>query len=151
MHAKPNIGTPLIGALMRMPVDAIRIRMLSALHERGFTDLVPAHLIVLRYPGPNGRRPVEIAAQSGMSKQALNYLLGQLEEAGYLTRVDDRDDRRSKRVYTTPRGEAAIGVMRATVTTVEREFAKTFGADELDALRSLLARLNALLGTRAST
>lgn len=135
---------------MRMPVDAIRVRMLTALHRHGFTDLIPAHLIVLRYPGPDGRRPGEIAAQSGMSKQALNYLLGQLEQSGYLTRVEDPDDRRSKRVYTTARGDAAIELMRATVAEVEREFAERFGADELDTLRSLLAHLNALLGTRYS-
>ena len=86
-----SLGPPLLGALLRMPVDEIRERMLAALHAKGFTDLIPAHLIVLRWPGPDGLRPVEIAAQSGMSKQALNYLLGQLEEGGYLERVDDPD------------------------------------------------------------
>ena len=49
----PNsaFGAPLLGALMRMPVDAIRERMLAALHDQGFDDLIPAHLIVLRWPG----------------------------------------------------------------------------------------------------
>ena len=91
---------------MRMPVDEIRRRMLAALHEQGFDDLIPAHLIVLRWPGPDGLRPVEVAEQTGMSKQALNYLLGQLEETGYLERVDDPDDRRSKRIRMT---EARLG------------------------------------------
>jgi DNA-binding MarR family transcriptional regulator len=151
MPSKSSLGPPLLGALMRMPVDAIRARMLSALHEHGFTDLIPAHLIVLRYPGPNGRRPGEIAARSGMSKQAVNYLLGQLEESGYLTRVDDQHDRRSKRIHTTARGDAAINIMRATVAAVEQEFVGAFGADELDALRTLLTHLNVVLGTQSST
>jgi len=34
-----------------------------------------------------------------------------------------------------------------TVADVELEFAKTFGADDLDVLRGLLTNLNALLGT----
>src|SRR5215471_3241591 len=93
-----SLGAPLLGALMRMPVDEIRRRMLEALHEQGFEDLIPAHLIVLRWPGPDGLRPVEVAEQTGMSKQALNYLLGQLEEGGYLERVADPEDRRSKRI-----------------------------------------------------
>jgi DNA-binding MarR family transcriptional regulator len=140
-------GPPLLGALMRMPVDEIRTRMLAALHEQGFDDLIPAHLIVLRYPGPDGLRPIEIAGQTGMSKQALNYLLGQLEESGYLERVDDPDDRRSKRVRVTERGLAAGQVMRAAVREVEGEFIDAVGAKEFEQLRALLTRLNEVLGT----
>ena len=143
------LGTPLLGALMRMPVDAIRERMLAALHDQGFDDLIPAHLIVLRWPGPDGLRPVEIAAQSGMSKQALNYLLGQLEETGYLERVDDPDDRRSKRVRMTKRGWAAGQVMRATVGEIEQEFVDAHGKEELESLLAHLKDLNGVLGTRS--
>lgn len=143
-----SVGPPLLGALMRMPVDEMRARMLAALHAQGFDDLIPAHMIVLRYPGPDGLRPVEIAARSGMSKQALNYLLGQLEDAGYLERVDDPDDRRSKRVRVTDRGYAAIEVMRAAVAEVEKEFRLAFGKEDLKVLRDLLTRLNVVLGTQ---
>jgi DNA-binding MarR family transcriptional regulator len=143
-----SLGPPLLGALMRMPVDEIRVRMLTALHEQGFDDLTPAHLIVLRWPGPDGLRPVEIAGQTGMSKQALNYLLGQLEEAGYLERVDDPDDRRAKRVRVTKRGYDVGQVMRAAVGEVEQEFIETYGKKDLKALLDLLGRLNAVLGTR---
>jgi DNA-binding MarR family transcriptional regulator len=142
-----RLGPPLLGALLRMPVDEIRERMLGALHAKGFTDLIPAHLIVLRWPGPDGLRPVEIAAQSGMSKQALNYLLGQLEEGGYLERVDDPEDRRSKRVRVTKRGYDAGRTMRAAVTKVEREFARAYGEAELDRMRDVLTHLNMVLGT----
>jgi DNA-binding MarR family transcriptional regulator len=141
------LGPPLLGALLRMPIDEIRERMLAALHAKGFTDLIPAHLIVLRWPGPDGLRPVEIAAQSGMSKQALNYLLGQLEEGGYLERVDDPEDRRSKRVRMTKRGYDAGRAMRAAVTKIEKEFARTYGEAELDQMRAVLTHLNVVLGT----
>jgi DNA-binding MarR family transcriptional regulator len=133
---------------MRMPVDEIRRRMLAALHEQGFDDLIPAHLIVLRWPGPDGLRPVEVAEQTGMSKQALNYLLGQLEETGYLERVDDPNDRRSKRIRVTKRGWAAGKVMRAAVGDVEQEFVDAHGKKELANLLELLTHLNVVLGTR---
>lgn len=133
---------------MRMPVDEIRRRMLGALHEQGFEDLIPAHLIVLRWPGPDSLRPVEVAEQTGMSKQALNYLLGQLEETGYLERVDDPDDRRSKRIRMTKRGWAAGEVMRAAVGEVEQEFVDAHGKKELKTLLELLTHLNVVLGTR---
>src|SRR5580765_5873854 len=85
------VGPPLIGALLRRPLDVVRHHMLDRLHEHGFDDLEPAHLAVLQYPGPNGRRPSELAAQLRISKQALNYLLGQLERLGYLEREPDPD------------------------------------------------------------
>jgi DNA-binding MarR family transcriptional regulator len=143
-------GAPLLGALMRMPVDEIRFRMLAELHEQGFEDLIPAHLIVLRWPGPDGLRPIEIAGQTGMSKQALNYLLGQLEELGYLERVDDPDDRRHKRVRVTERGWAAGRAMRGSVGKVEREFVDAYSKRELKELLKLLTHLNAVLGTLPS-
>jgi DNA-binding MarR family transcriptional regulator len=51
--------------------------------------------------------PSELATQTRTTKQALNYLLGQLEQLGYLTGETDRNDQRSKRVGLTPRGHAA--------------------------------------------
>ncbi len=119
--------------------------MLDALHEHGYTDLVAAHLVILRYPGPDGQRPGELATSSSMSKQAVNYLLGQLEQLGYITRRDDPDDRRSKRVYLTVRGLDAGRVMREAVTTVEQEWANELGAQSLEDLRALLTRLATLI------
>ena len=85
----------LIGALLRVPWEAVRERMLRGLHEDGFDDLVAAHLNVLQYPGPENRRPSDLAAETRMSKQAMNYLLGQMELLGYIERRDggkaDRD------------------------------------------------------------
>jgi len=124
-----------------MPLDVIQRRILDALHEHGFDDLVPAHLSVLRYPGPHGQRPVELAAQANMSKQALNYLLGQLEARGYLERLDDPEDLRSKRVYVTERGEATRAVIRDAVRAVEAQWAAELGAEDLEQLRALLTRL----------
>jgi DNA-binding MarR family transcriptional regulator len=125
-----------------MPLEVIQRRMLNALHEHGFDDLVPAHLSVLRYPGPDGQRPVDLAAQANMSKQALNYLLGQLEARGYLERRGDPDDPRSRRVYLTERGESTRQVIRDAVREVETEWAAELGAEDLERLRALLTRLS---------
>ena len=76
-------------------------RVIAALRAEGFTDVVPAHLAVMRYPGPDGRRPVQLAPDAGLSRQAMNYLLGQLESLGYIERRPDEDDGRGSRVYAT--------------------------------------------------
>ena len=96
---------PLIGALLRMPWETLVERMLTGLHERGFTDLGAPHLTVLQWPGPDDLRPSELATRTRMSKQALNYLLGQLERNGYLQRRDDPHDQRFKRIALTRRGQ----------------------------------------------
>lgn len=147
--SKPDaaIGPSLLGALMRMPVDVIRGRMLEDLHRSGFDDLTQAHTAVFGYPGPDGLRPIALADQTGMSKQALNYLLSQLEEGGYLERRDDPDDHRSKRIHLTRRGFEAIETMRNTVARIEDEFASEYGAAALESLRSHLLDLNRLLET----
>lgn len=141
---------PLIGALMRMPVDAVYQRMLAELHAAGFTDLVAAHFAVLRYPGPNDRRPSDLAAEVGMSRQAMNYLLGQLERAGYLVRRDNADDRRSRRVYLTERGQAVAETIRATVAEIESELEQQLGPEQFAQLRELLIKLNTCTIVRGS-
>lgn len=133
---------PLIGALVRRPAEAVHLRILREAHLAGYTDLAPAHLAVLRYPGPNGRRPSDLAAEVGATKQAMNYLLGQLEQLGYVRRDNDPDDQRSRRVRLTERGEALRRVVRRTVTNIERELEAEMGATSYAQLRRLLVRLN---------
>src|SRR6266705_915694 len=133
---------PLIGALLRLPWEEVQRRMLEKLHERGFTDLDAAHLNVFQYPGPQGARPSELAARLRITKQALNYLLGELERLDYLERRPDPDDLRSKRVALTPRGTSAISVIREAVGEVETAWAKQLGPKRFAQLRSLLLDLN---------
>jgi DNA-binding MarR family transcriptional regulator len=137
-------GPPLIGALLRMPWEQVLRRMLERLHEHGFDDLDAPHLNVLLYPGPQGARPSELAAQRGMSKQAVNYLLGELERLGYLERRADPHDRRSKRIALTRRGERAAHTIRAAVTEIERDWEQQLGPKRFAQLRGLLLELNQL-------
>ena len=137
-----GFGPPLIGALLRMPWEAVQRCMLERLHDRGFDDLDAAHLNVFQFPGPQGARPSELAARLRISKQALNYLLGELERLGYVERRADPDDRRSKRVVLTARGIAAIGVIREAVSEMETSWGQQLGPKRFDALRSALIELN---------
>ena len=84
----------------------------------------------------------------------MNYLLGQLEELGYLVRLDDPDDMRSRRVTLTERGASLRRTIRRTVTTIERELEAELGRSSYSysQLRHLLVRLNetALVGGKLS-
>src|SRR5436189_2533350 len=127
-------GPPLIGALLRMPWEAVQRHMLERLHERGFDDFDAAYLNVFQYPGPQGARPSELATRLRMTKQAVNYLLGELERLAYLKRQPDPDDLRSKRIALTPRGESAIRVIREAVGEMEASWAQRLGSKRFDQL-----------------
>src|SRR3954449_2066267 len=137
-------GPPMIGALLRTPWEAVQRRMLQRLHEHGFADLDAAHLNVFQYPGPQGARPSALAARLGITKQALNYLLGELERLEYLQRQPDPDDLRSKRVALTRRGAAAIDVIRDAVAEMETAWAHQLGPERFAQFRTILLELNDL-------
>src|SRR5512142_3327330 len=96
----------LIGALLRVPAQAIQRRIIAELNAGGFDDLRVPHMAVLQFPGPNGVRPGVLAERAGMSKQAMNQLLKSLEALGYLTRSDAPDEGRARLVRLTRRGRA---------------------------------------------
>jgi len=125
-----------------MPWETVHERMLAGLHQRGYSDLIAAHLNVLQYPGPEDMRPSDLATRTRMTKQALNYLLGQMEELGYLERVEDSADQRFRRIRLTPRGSAASAAMREIVLEIEAEWKQKLGPRRFAELRDLLAELN---------
>jgi DNA-binding MarR family transcriptional regulator len=127
-----------------MPWERVLQRMLARLHEHGFDDLDAPHLNLLLYPGPQGARPSELAARRGMSKQAVNYLLGELERLGYLERQADPEDGRSKRIALTRRGELAAYTIRDAVSEIERDWETKLGPRRFAQLRGLLLELNRL-------
>ncbi len=59
--------------------------MLAEVHAHGF-DVSEPELGVFMYPGPDGRRPSDLARQCQASRQAMNYVLSGLEQRGYLER-----------------------------------------------------------------
>src|SRR6185437_15095124 len=101
---RPDRGPPFIGALLRMAYQQARERQLDAQAKHGFSDLNQALLSVLVYPPPDGERPSDLAERTNMTKQAMNYLLGQLEQIGYVERRANKGRRRL--VYLTEKGWA---------------------------------------------
>src|SRR5215468_1405681 len=104
-HIAPN--EMLIGALLRVPAQAIHRRIIQELNAAGFEELVVPHMAVLQFPGPEGVRPGMLAERAGMSKQAMNQLLRSLENVGYIVRFNAPDEGRARVVRLTERGHAA--------------------------------------------
>jgi DNA-binding MarR family transcriptional regulator len=132
---------PLIGALLRVPSQAIHRRILTGLHRAGFRDLRLPHMGVLQYPGPDGSRPSELAERAGMSKQAMNQLLQSLERLGYLSRRDSREDQRARVVHFTARGRAVWARIHEILAEIEAQWRAALGEKDFDRLKALLCKV----------
>ena len=143
--SSPRDDVPLIGALLRVCWQAVRARIQSDLSADEFDDIGAAHLAVFQYPSPRGMRVTALAERAGMSRQAISYLIAELEENGYLERRPDPSDGRATLVHLTERGEAAVAAIRASVRRLEREWEKRLGRARFDQFRETLLAITTTL------
>jgi len=133
---------PYVGALLRLCLGQVRGRMLEAIRAAGFTDLQDAHLAIFSYPLPDGTKPSELARRIGMSRQATNHLIAQLEALGYVERRAPEGGSR-RLVHLTGRGWQVGQVIIACLQQIQADWALQVGperfADFLDVLRLLAA------------
>jgi DNA-binding MarR family transcriptional regulator len=131
----------LIGALLRVPAEAIHRRMIRELNAAGFPELRLPHMALLRFPGPDGVRPGALAERAGISKQAMNQLLRSLEAYGYVERSDAPDEGRARAVHLTERGRAAYQKGIDVLLDIEREWRAELGPTDFKQLKELLGRV----------
>jgi DNA-binding MarR family transcriptional regulator len=131
----------LIGALLRVPAQAIHRRIITELNTAAFDDLRVPHMAVLQYPGPDGARPGLLAERAGISKQAMNQLLRSLEGLGYLARSNAPDHGRARIVRLTKRGRAAYTKIHEVLRKIEHEWSATLGPKHFAELKKLLRQV----------
>jgi DNA-binding MarR family transcriptional regulator len=139
-----QVATPLIGALLRLPHEVVVARMLATVNTIGF-DITNTELAVFLYPGPEGRRPIDLARQCNMTRQAMNYVLAGLENRGYILRQAG-PSAAARVVRMTDRGWALIAKISKCVVEIEKEWAAHLGAQRFIALRETLLDLTIWLG-----
>jgi DNA-binding MarR family transcriptional regulator len=130
----------LIGALLRVPSQAIHRRLIAELNAAGFIELRLPHIAVFSYPDPDGSRPSDLAERAGISKQAMNQLLQSLEQLGYLRRTPDERDARARIVRLTERGRAVWDEEYRILLDIEREWRAALGDTAFAQLKRLLQK-----------
>src|SRR5579863_5882541 len=150
MMSSPLLGTTdrslkttqmLIGALLRVPAQAIQRRIIKELNAAGHDELRVPHMAVLQFPGPDGVRPGTLAERAGMSKQAMNQLLRSLERLGYVSRSDAPGEGRARIVRLTRRGRAAYLRAHEILRDIEHEWSTQLGPSDFGRLKELLCRV----------
>lgn len=139
--AAPLPVPPFIGAMLRVPSQAIHRRLVEELNSAGFEEIALPHIAVLQYPGPDGVRPSTLAQRAGISKQAMNQLLRSLENSGYIVRDDHADEGRARVVRFTKRGWATYAKIRNIFLEIENEWRAELGPKAFAQLKQLLGQV----------
>src|SRR5512146_295596 len=114
MSSKTDRG-PLLGALLRIPNQALNERTTRWLSEAGHGDVQLAHLAVIQplWDAPEGLRLTALARAGRITKQSMGALVEHLEHAGYVERVADPDDARAVRISLSAKGQKFGRAIRA--------------------------------------
>lgn len=129
----PEMARPAPGLVQSLArVAALRLRSDLAGHDMPGVRPIHAPLLVQLLGG--GRRAADLADTVGVSRQAVAQVVANLERDGYIERIADPGDSRAKLVCLTPRGRAALRVMRTSAVALEDEWRARIGADRLATL-----------------
>ena len=122
-----------LGFLMVTLVRQWRRLVEEQLAASGLTDATWTPLIHLRAWG-DGVTQKELAERVGLDGSSLVRLLDILEGHGWVERRADPSDRRSKRIFLTTCGNAAVDRIRATMLEAELAMLQDLDDSEVDAM-----------------
>jgi len=98
---------------------------LSNLAARG--SLSASHVHITRHLALDGSRLTELAQRAKVSKQAMGKLVDQCAAWGLVTRTDDPQDARARRIVFTPVGLAWLQAFQQAVAQAEDELRAAVG------------------------
>ena len=127
-----------VGLLARRLVRAAAEHTRAELATQGFTDLRPVHNAVFAQVVGGGARITDVAAKLGVTKQAVTFLVDELEAGGYLERVPDPSDGRAKLVRLTARGQTAGRIALRSAQRLDQQWAAVVGPERLADLKATL-------------
>lgn len=84
--------------------------------------------------------PKDIEAAFHMSHPTVSGLLSRLEQKGFVELRPDPSDRRSKRIYTLPKGQACHDRMHSIILSNEQQMVRNFTPEEQAQFIDLLLR-----------
>ena len=139
--AQNQIDQRMLGALLRIPFQAIVAGIDEGLRARGFTDLRPAHFVIFQHIHGEGSRITQLAEQAQITKQSIGSLVDHMVVCGYVERLPDPDDGRAKIVRLTDRGWELNHAAREILSNIEQEWAEYLGYERMAQLKQMLQDL----------
>jgi DNA-binding MarR family transcriptional regulator len=139
----PRVG---IGPRLRFALVELRSRIYAGVVQAGFDDVRPTHVTLFRWPGPDGRRPTQVAEDTQLSKQRVRDLLRDLERFGYLRLEPDAVDGRARIIRLTARGRRLHRKTLEIQSILEREWSAQVGRRRFRMLMETLGQIARVSG-----
>jgi DNA-binding MarR family transcriptional regulator len=119
--------------------------LIDDLHERlaarGIRDVRPAYGFVLLAARHSPLSVGDVGVLLGTTKQAASKLVDSLEADGYVRRIADRDDARSRRIELTRDGHRVLEAVEHIYRELEREWADIVGERRVESMRADLTKI----------
>lgn len=120
-------------------------RALATLRERYGVPIRAAHTALFPHIDLQGSRQSELARKLGISKQAVNQLVAELEQMGALERVPDPSDQRATLVRFSRRAGRSLADGLALLAEIEAQMSEVLGERRMRELHATLLELDAWL------
>lgn len=127
-----------VSAAWRREID-LRVR------DFGLTEATWRPLLYLGRLGDR-QRQTDLAAALEIEGASLVRLVDALERAGFVERVEDPDDRRSKRITMTETGRAIYERVASIHASLAEDFVKEISPEELALCDQVLSRILHAIG-----
>lgn len=111
------------------------------LREKGYDTFRLGHLISLIHIDVEGSTINELAALSGITKQAVSKIVKELADAGYVQTEKHPGDARSVLVTISDKGAHFMLDWQECTAAIDERFRAILGAERLDLLKDLLFEL----------
>ena len=130
-----------LAAALAAAAEAQKARFRRQMAARGFTAHNGAAGEVLLHLAPGGMSQTALTAAMGLSKQAVQQLLDQLETGNYIRREPDPADRRAKRIIPTDFGAREFAERRKVLAELDADTRDRLGKKLLGKLEKALRKL----------
>ena len=130
-----------VGWLLWQAAFLWRDTYLAAMQAAGHSWFGKAQSNLLAHLDPRGSRQHSLVERSGLTKQAVQQLVDDLEAAGIVYRTPDPGDKRAKIVRYTEEGKAALRDGARIKQDIEARMTAPLGEENMSRLRKLLSRV----------
>lgn len=133
-------GTTPLGRLLLDAFNWFDAGLLGSLKEQGWPDLSHSQSMVMAYLGSDGIRISELARRLGVSRQAAQKSVKELERLKLVITEVDPTNSSAKTVVLTTQGRANVTAALNIFSEIEKQLSKRIGAPELASMRATLEK-----------
>lgn len=110
----------------------------NAMTERGLPLRTRTQTMILVNIASGITRAAELARVLGISRQAVQQHINDLEKEGLLQQLPDQSDKRANRIVFSAEGGQIIAQAMDALRTAEQELSNRIGSEAVESLRSAL-------------